>query len=53
VFVANGTLWCLSLVWGASALSERLHARPASGTWLKRLAGAVFIGLGVRLAVSR
>lgn len=53
VFVVNGTLWCLALVWGASALSERLHARPASGAWLKRLAGAAFIGLGVRLAVSR
>ena len=53
VFVVNGTLWCLALVWGASALSARLHARPASGTWLKRMAGAVFIGLGVRLAVSR
>lgn len=53
VFVANGLLWCLILVWGASALGARVRARPASGTWLKRLAGAVFVGLGVRLAVTR
>lgn len=53
VFVVNGLLWCLTLVWGASALSARFHARPASGTWLKRAAGAVFVGLGIRLAVAR
>jgi RhtB (resistance to homoserine/threonine) family protein len=53
VFVVNGLAWCCVLVWGASALSERVRAQPASGTWLKRVTGIVFIGLGVRLAVSR
>jgi hypothetical protein len=52
-FIFNGTLWCLALVWGASAMSRRLRGRQASGLWLKRATGAIFVGLGVRLAVSR
>jgi threonine/homoserine/homoserine lactone efflux protein len=53
VFIFNGTLWCLVLVWGASAMSRRLRDRPASGLWLKHAVGAIFVGLGVKLAVSR
>jgi threonine/homoserine/homoserine lactone efflux protein len=53
VFIFDGTLWCLVLVWGASAMSRRLRDRPASGFWLKRAVGTIFVGLGVKLAVSR
>lgn len=53
VFVVNGLAWCCVLVWGASALSARVRAQPAAETWLKRVTGVVFVGLGVRLAVSR
>jgi threonine/homoserine/homoserine lactone efflux protein len=53
LFIFNGTLWCLALVWGASAMSQRLRGGQASGLWLKRATGAIFVGLGVRLAVSR
>ena len=53
VFIFNGTLWCLVLVWGASAISRRLRGRSSAGLLLKRAAGAVFVGLGVRLAVSK
>lgn len=53
LFVFNGTLWCLALVWGASAMSRRLRERPSYGQFLKRATGAIFVGLGVRLAVSR
>jgi threonine/homoserine/homoserine lactone efflux protein len=53
VFIFNGTLWCLVLVSGASAMSRRLRGRPSSGVLLKRATGAIFVGLGVRLAVSK
>ncbi len=53
VFIFNGTLWCLVLVWGASAMSRRLRRRSSYGALLKRATGAVFVGLGVRLAVSK
>jgi threonine/homoserine/homoserine lactone efflux protein len=53
MFVVTGTVWCLVLVWGASAMSRRLRERGAGGALLKRATGAVFVGLGVRLAVNR
>ena len=53
VFVLNGTLWCLVLVWSASAISRRLRGRASSGVILKRATGVIFVGLGVRLAVSK
>jgi threonine/homoserine/homoserine lactone efflux protein len=53
VFVFNGTLWCFFLVWAASAVKERLRGTPSSGLILKRAVGAMFVGLGVRLAVSK
>ena len=53
LFVFNGTLWCLLLVWGATAVSRRLRHRSSSGLILKRATGALFMGLGVRLAVSK
>ena len=53
VFVFNGTLWCFFLVWAASAVKERLRGMPSSGLLLKRAVGAMFVGLGVRLAVSK
>jgi threonine/homoserine/homoserine lactone efflux protein len=50
VFVFNGTIWCLGLAWFGAAVSRRLRERPASGRWLNCASGAVFIGLGVRVA---
>jgi threonine/homoserine/homoserine lactone efflux protein len=53
VFIFNGTVWCLILVSCASAISRSLRRRGQSGTILKRATGALFVGLGLRLAVSR
>jgi threonine/homoserine/homoserine lactone efflux protein len=53
VFIFNGTLWCLVLVSAASAMSRRFRERPSSGVLLKRATGVIFVGLGVRLAISR
>jgi len=53
VFIVNGTLWCLVLVWGASTISRRLRGRSSAGLLLKRATGAIFVALGVRLAVSK
>jgi threonine/homoserine/homoserine lactone efflux protein len=53
VFIFNGTLWCLFVVWSASAISGRLRGRESAGIALKRATGAIFVALGLRLAVSR
>jgi threonine/homoserine/homoserine lactone efflux protein len=53
LFMTTGTMWCLVLVWFASAMSRRLRENPAAGSIMKRATGALFVGLGVKLAVSR
>jgi threonine/homoserine/homoserine lactone efflux protein len=53
LFMCTGTAWCLVLVWCASAMSRRFREKPSAGVLLKRAAGAMFIGLGVKLAVSK
>ena len=52
-FVTTGTIWCLILAWSASSLSERLRRNETIAQWLNRTAGALFVFLGLRLAVSK
>ena len=52
VLFTTGSIWCLFLASGASWLSTRFKNRTPGGI-LKRLTGALFIGLGIRLAVSQ
>ena len=53
VFMFNGTLWCLLLVWFASAVSRRFRGSRRTGAIVTRAAGVMFVGLGVKLAVGR
>jgi threonine/homoserine/homoserine lactone efflux protein len=53
LFMCTGTLWCLILAWSASAMSRRFRDNPSAGVILKRVTGALFVGLGVKLAVSK
>jgi threonine/homoserine/homoserine lactone efflux protein len=52
-FVGTGLAWCLVLALLGGAMGAFLRRRPAFGRWLDRAAGAVFVGLGVKLAVQR
>ncbi len=53
MFIATGTLWCVVLVFAAAAISRRVRAGDSAATILRRATGTVFIGLGVKLAVTR
>jgi threonine/homoserine/homoserine lactone efflux protein len=53
LFMFTGTLWCLVLAWSASAMSRRFRRNPSAGTMIRRAAGVMFVGLGVKLAVSK
>jgi threonine/homoserine/homoserine lactone efflux protein len=52
-FVTLGMLWCCVLAIAAARLRGALLRRPSSAAWLNRVAGAMFIGLGIRLATAR
>lgn len=53
VFILNGTIYCLLLVFFATAVMERLRRNAGSSRLIKRVTGIAFVGLGVRLALQR
>lgn len=55
VFTVNGTLVTLVMAWLAGAARERWAGSARAGKlglWLQRAAGAMFVALGVKLAVG-
>jgi threonine/homoserine/homoserine lactone efflux protein len=52
-FITTGTTWNLCLAISAGRLRRMLISHPALGGWISRAAGAAFVALGVRLALSR
>ena len=52
IFNVNGTLWNLFVAWSAGGLTRRLAVPRAAALWLRRSVGAVFIVLGLRLALA-
>jgi RhtB (resistance to homoserine/threonine) family protein len=53
VFIFNGTLWCLFLVWTALSVRKRIRSSRGAHLLVKRAAGAIFVGLGVKLGLGR
>lgn len=51
-FIATGTIWCLLLVWCASGMSHYLRRNQRVATALHRATGTLFIGLGLKLAMT-
>jgi len=49
VFTLQALLVFGAIGWFAGGVGERLQRRPALGQWLDRVAGLVFVGLGLRL----
>jgi len=52
-FITTGVAWCLVIAVGAARFRNLLMRRPDAGTLLGRTAGAVFVALGLRLALHR
>jgi threonine/homoserine/homoserine lactone efflux protein len=49
VFTLQALLVFGAIGWFAGGVGERLQRRPQLGQWLDRVAGLVFVGLGLRL----
>lgn len=52
IFFTTGSIWCLILVFASSWLTDRFRNPANTGGMLKKLTGALFVGLGIRLAFS-
>ncbi|HXP61697.1 MAG TPA: LysE family translocator [Dongiaceae bacterium] len=53
VFIFNSTIYCSLVAWFAAALSTRLRQGTSASSLVKRTTGALFVGLGLKLAVTR
>ncbi len=53
LFVSGGTLWCLLVAAGAARATRAIRRHAGLMTWLERLSGVVYIGLGLNLLRSR
>jgi threonine/homoserine/homoserine lactone efflux protein len=51
-FTITGTLWCCCLALFASSLVRRIQHKSRAEIWLNRLAGSVFILLGLKLILD-
>ncbi len=51
-FVATGTVWCLLLAVGAARIRRFFIEHPRALTRLSRASGALFVFLGLRLAMA-
>jgi threonine/homoserine/homoserine lactone efflux protein len=52
-FVTLGLIWCVVMAIAAAGLRSAFLRRPSLGAVLNKIAGAMFIGLGIRLATAR
>lgn len=52
VFTFNGTLVNLFYAWSAARVSSMIGGGGKYGKWIKRAAGTLFVGLGIRLAMA-
>ena len=52
-FVAMGAAWCVMLAVAAARLRGAFLRRPSMATVMNRVAGTMFIGLGLKLATAR
>jgi len=52
-FVTLGVIWCLVLAIAAAKLRGAFLRRPSMANVLNKVAGAMFIGLGLKLATAR
>ena len=52
-FMALGVVWCVVLAVAAAKLRGAILRRPSMASVLNKIAGAMFIALGLRLATAR
>ncbi len=52
IFNVNGTLWNVFVAWAAAKTAARVRATASAMAWFNRVVGALFVGLGARLALA-
>ncbi|HEY9814432.1 MAG TPA: LysE family transporter, partial [Candidatus Obscuribacterales bacterium] len=53
LFAIGGTIWCLMLAGSAAIATHAIQGNRQCSTWLQRVSGGVYIGLGLHLLRSK
>lgn len=53
IFIGTNTIWCFALAWGSALVAQRAKTSMAAGHLIKRATGALFLGLGIKLAFAK
>ncbi|MGH8137109.1 MAG: LysE family translocator [Steroidobacteraceae bacterium] len=53
LFNTTGTIWNVFVAWAAAFLARQMDAASRIRLWLNRCLGALFVGLGVKLALAQ
>lgn len=52
IFNLNGMIWCHLLAFSTAFASSKMRLPAWVGTWLNRVMGGLFVGLGIKLAAE-
>jgi threonine/homoserine/homoserine lactone efflux protein len=52
IFNVNGTLWNIFVAWATVSFKRVFSSGSSAGLWINRSIGAIFVGLGIKLALS-
>jgi threonine/homoserine/homoserine lactone efflux protein len=52
-FICNGTVWCLGVAAFSAKTANRFRSSSRIMRWINRALGAMFVGLGVRIALMQ
>jgi threonine/homoserine/homoserine lactone efflux protein len=52
IFNFNGMIWCHLLAFSTAYASRKVRLPARVATWMNRLMGGLFVGLGIKLAVE-
>jgi threonine/homoserine/homoserine lactone efflux protein len=52
LFNINGTVWNIFVAWASGFLARQLEAASSIRLWLNRCLGAMFVALGIKLALA-
>lgn len=52
IFNIVGTLWNIGVAYSSSIISNKIKKTNIFGQWIKKAAGSLFVGLGIKLALS-
>ncbi|GJA56132.1 hypothetical protein KAM348_35550 [Aeromonas caviae] len=52
IFNLNGMIWCHLLAFSTAFASRNVRLPARVATWLNRVMGGLFVGLGIKLAAE-